>query len=34
VVVFVTLGTVFLPVVIRTPARIVLGLSFVLFAPG
>jgi uncharacterized membrane protein len=32
--VFVTLGTVFLPVVSETPARIVLGLPFVLFAPG
>ncbi len=32
--VFVTLGTVFLPVVSETPARVVLGLPFVLFAPG
>ena len=32
--VFLTLGTVFLPIVSETPARVVLGLPFVLFAPG
>lgn len=32
--VFITLGAVFLPVISQTPVRIIVGLPFVLFAPG